>query len=87
MTNKINDGGPAFPARPTEQLSRGISITAHHGMTLRDYFAEEALAGLLARGIHYQTEGLRTGRPGLEECDIAGHAYAMADAMLLARGV
>lgn len=60
---------------------------AHGGISARDYFAAKAMQGLLARGIHYQTEGGRSHKNGLEECDIAGHSYAMADAMLAARGV
>ena len=39
MNNKINDGGPAFPA--DFQLYST-------GMTLRDYFAASALNGLIA---------------------------------------
>ena len=39
MSNKISDGGPAFPA--DFQLYST-------GMTLRDYFAAAALQGLLA---------------------------------------
>lgn len=35
---KINDGGPAFPADPH----------AVAGMTLRDYFATKAMQGILA---------------------------------------
>lgn len=55
------------------------------GMTLRDHFAGQAMQGLLARGLHYQTEGANSPRHGLSEEDIAGHAYAMADAMLKVR--
>ena len=40
MSNKINDGGPAFPA--DFQLYST-------GMTLRDYFAAAALQGLMAK--------------------------------------
>ena len=39
-----NNGGPAFPARPTEHLHGGGSITAHHGMSLRDYAAIKVIA-------------------------------------------
>ena len=41
MSNKTNDGGPAFPA--DFQLYST-------GMTLRDYFAAAALQGILANG-------------------------------------
>jgi hypothetical protein len=36
----INDGGPAYPVFSPE--------AAHKGMTLRDYFAGQALAGVMA---------------------------------------
>jgi len=38
MNKNINNGGPAFPGQ------------AHAGMTLRDWFAGHALAGLIASG-------------------------------------
>ena len=85
MTTK-NDGGPAFPGGVNEvytNIEKGDPTQS--GMTLRDYFAARAMQGLLARGIHYQTEGSRSFKSGLEECDIAGLAYEMAGAMLAAR--
>ena len=64
MTTKPNDGGPAFPRE------------GHYGMTLRDYFAAEAMHSfcgeLNMRNLHAATA-------------IAGWAYAMADEMLKAR--
>ena len=71
MKTPSNDGGPAFPfindhTHPT---------TINHGMTLRDYFAGQALAGFIAastgRDVHSQ--------PAARMC------YQMADAMLAAR--
>jgi hypothetical protein len=61
----INDGGPAFPTRYHEDM---------HGMTLRDWFAGQALQGLLAST--KTSDGLA----------IAKDAYILADAMLRARG-
>jgi hypothetical protein len=63
----INDGGPAFP-RPM--------VAAAPGMTLRDWFASQALAGLLAFQGHHMDAAL-----GAEDC------YNYADAMLKAREV
>jgi hypothetical protein len=63
----INDGGPAFP-RPM--------VAAAPGMTLRDWFAGQALAGLLRDGI--DVFGINV---------TANDAYKMADAMLRAREV
>ena len=71
MSTPINDGGPAFPARPTEHLSNGMSITAHHGMTLRDYFA----AKVMGYAVDHCTTYLRS----------AEEAYKIADAMIKAR--
>ena len=59
----IKDGGPAFPILRSDQP----------GMTLRDWFAGQALAGLLANGGAQFWEG------------DAQNAYAAADAMLAAR--
>jgi len=77
MSN-INDGGPAFPAEIEWQNQYGSGIEKHQGMTLRDYFAGQALVGLLAQppaepefGAHY----------------FAMSSYLTADAMLTAREV
>lgn len=40
--SKKNDGGPAFPRAAT------ILYEGHKGMSLRDYFAGQALVGLMA---------------------------------------
>lgn len=75
-----DDGGPAFPARPTETLSSGATISAHHGMSLRDWFAGQALAGLYAG----RPDGRIDASPDALAYD-AGAAFAIADAMLAAR--
>jgi hypothetical protein len=75
-----NDGGPAFPSQPLN--SQGDPICAAiEGMTLRDYFAARALQGELAsqdEGKEYDEED--------DPDELAGWCYAMADAMLRARG-
>lgn len=63
-----NDGGLAFP------ISREAEGWYEPGMTLRDYFAAQALAGL------YTQERTIT-----EHKWAAREAYAAADAMLAAR--
>lgn len=68
-----NDGGPAFPSK--NQLVDEIEYVCCEGMSLRDYFAGQALAGLLAVP--------DTGNWKFEEFSSA--AYQHADAMLEAR--
>jgi hypothetical protein len=76
MGETRNDGGPAFP-----YIVRGANgellAPAEPGMTLRDWFAGKALAGMAA-----QKEW-----GGGIECHkwASGHAYAFADAMLAER--
>ena len=67
MTNKINDGGPAFARDSHMDKQIGLYVQ-QQGMSLRDYFAAAALQGLLAY------DG---------DCSTAiGLAYHTADAML-----
>lgn len=66
--NNIKDGGPAFPTQ------NGCAYAP--GMTLRDYFAGQALSGLLA---HY-------GFCEITEKQVRdGYVYSIADAMIEAR--
>ena len=74
----IKAGGPAFPlpdpfvmAPGNENNMRQIAV----GMTLRDYFATNAMQGICA---HPDTWGLMLPQ-------IAAHSYEIADAMLKAR--
>lgn len=69
------DGGPAFPKVP-DDMRNGSA-----GMTLRDYFAGQALAGVAGNpNSPDQFLGFYEGKDLLAEW-----AYAAADAMLLAR--
>lgn len=66
----MKDGGPAFPQTPSEYF-------APTGMSLRDWFAGQALAGIgLAAMQKYQYPE-----------SWAKQAYDLADAMLKAREV
>lgn len=66
------DGGPAFPW----VTSAGSNvIMSKPGMSLRDYLAAQALAGLLANPTHDH----------LQPDQWAHDAYAIADAMLAER--
>lgn len=72
MTERDN-GGPAFPV-PEVRLPDGTGVVqGADGMTLRDWFAGQALAGLLA-----------SDRIG-QMVDNAKDAYTIADAMLAER--
>lgn len=65
--SKIKDGGPAFP--PAQMSSTYKPIPGFTGMTLRDWFAGQALAGA----------------PFDRTADTAARAYQIADAMLAER--
>jgi hypothetical protein len=69
--DKPNDGGPAFPSDRFSEL----------GMSLRDYFAGQALAGILADPERHGFNELHA------ECEftIAEDAYILADAMIIWR--
>ena len=73
----IKDGGPAFPVHSVSWKEKGEDCVAigTHGMTLRDYFAGQALAGLSAQTA-FATEPSET---------LASWSYQQADAMLAAR--
>ncbi len=68
MSAPINDGGPAFPMGYHPEGNNAD----HFGMTLRDYFAANALEKA-SRGSNRSAD------------EIAKRAYYIADAMLKAR--
>ena len=75
----IRDGGPAFPRPVSEDRAQGDqpdgnrTIGEQSGMTLRDYFAGQAIAGFV-------------GSPADFAFDSAARmAYDIADAMIVAR--
>ena len=70
--SKIETGGPAFP-RPMAETSLGGNYE-QDGMDLRDYFAGQALAGWPVTD------------HGSDADALARKCYAMADAMIRARG-
>lgn len=91
---EINDGGPAYPCasypKSAEQVreiaaAAGVGLmtaknwaSQHTGMSLRDWFAGQALAGMSA--------GHDSNGPWAWTPDVAAaSAYAVADAMLAAR--
>ena len=84
MSEKIETGGSAFPAP--------LGCGPYVGMTMRDYFAAKAMQALVSNDVLHEI--WRDWSKGIEfkdECSVvhsyATVAYAMADAMLKARGV
>ena len=69
--NEIKDGGAAFPHG--EVINNSLIYEGECGMSLRDWFAGQALAGTLPGAM-------------LNPEDYARLAYRMADAMLAIRG-
>ena len=67
-----SSGGPAFPNHAT--FEDGEPVT---GMTLRDYFAAQAVNGML--------NSEYSGGPGSNLYELARQAYAVADIMLKER--
>ncbi len=78
MKPPINDGGPAFPVADTVHSTGQVQYGVN-GMTLRDYFAGQALGGQLAFSPsdpfkkYHQPE------------EVAAACYRFADAMIAAR--
>lgn len=91
MANKIEDGGLAFPGSRLQQVgtvadhgfrdddSPTFDHVQHSGMSLRDYFAGQALAGssAAATGVGNMPDDVL--RQWAETC------YRVADAMISAR--
>lgn len=73
--SSINNGGPAFPRPYFEHPTNGEHSLAQEGMSLRDYFAGQALGGIIAS----------EGESRIPSDIVAKRAYELADAMLTAR--
>ena len=76
MTDQIDTGGPAFPIETT-------ATPYAPGMSLRDWFAGQALAGYTASG---DINPYGTASPE-SLAKIASWAYRVSDAMIAARSV
>lgn len=72
---EINTGGPAFPQPCDAETCPHINC---QGMTLRDWFAGQALAGMLSKGFIPSTVEI-------DDYDYTKAAYIIADSMLEAR--
>lgn len=79
-----NDGGPAFPSPEIRGADGTGFAEACYGMSLREWFAGQALPVIFAQVISdlNRENGDQAGSPRDE---IAQRAFAMADAMLAER--
>jgi hypothetical protein len=80
MTQKIDNGGQAFPLIEYCHDNPGSIAEIHHGMSLRDYFAAAALPAIIS-GLM-----LRWQEPGYSDIsaliEASRLAYDAADAIL-----
>jgi hypothetical protein len=82
----LSDGGAAFPVPLSLRQADGMPMTAAeffeggNGMTLRDYFAAQSLAGICQTKQSQEYGSLPD-----YHCDAAKRAYGYADAMLAFR--
>ena len=84
MSDKINAGGPAFPQFTQDPWQRPI-VTG--GMSLRDYFAGQALIALVANGVVSPSGGIPTTKVVRQGFEVAHAAYQYADAMIARKEV
>ena len=92
----INEGGPAFPAgsvrksRPAHDPGGNWVETdrvqpLHQGLTMRDYFAAQAMQGLACSDTTLWPSGADEADDPPDALFMARTAYLIADAMLEAR--
>jgi len=74
MSGTRKDGGAAFPTEPNTQQG----FFSHHGMSLRDWFAGQALAGMMANPSVFDGDDR-----GIKAA--VGQCYMAADRMLAER--
>lgn len=81
MSDQPDNGGPAFP-------TVAGNMVYSNGMSLRDWFAGQALAALINKAPFFDAQGEHGNAVDLIEfkSDMAVSAYFYADAMLAARG-
>jgi hypothetical protein len=83
----MNNGGPAFPQHGwTSDPTVLERMKDQSGMTLRDYFAGQALAGLCANpSIHAPNGNSGWSLVNCTTDDLVGYAFHLADDALAAR--
>lgn len=82
MSTPVNTGGPAFPFVQWRSPDGMYSVQQDAGMTLRDWFAGQALPQVMA--IYAVANGHMIGTDHFPR-NCAAHAYTMADAMITER--
>ena len=86
MPEEIKDGGPAFPFWTSPRTTTDTAP----GMSLRDWFAGQALAGIIMANAKADSDAavkaiIECGGIGLWVAATANSAYTYADAMLAER--
>lgn len=78
MSDKINNGGPAFPLNDTNLINICLNNSGEPmGMSLRDYFAAKVIQGVYS--------GRKVGFSTIDINEVSKLSYQVADAMLEAR--
>ena len=77
-----NDGGPAYPVAPSWNPNGDMVEGGFPGMSLRDWFIGQALAGMCASS--YWCENAQANDPVATKA-LADSSVAVADAILKAR--
>jgi hypothetical protein len=92
MSAPINDGGPAFPCESYGHRNGKETTVPAQGMTLRDYLAGQALAGIVPQieakinELSYKDENFESEIKVFFQVS-AYRAYTYADAMIAVREV
>lgn len=87
MSDRIKDGGPAFPVPDSHHANGQVQYGAN-GMTLRDAFAAKALNGWISGPCSGNALDEYEGDEGLfkeHQIEVAKACYGYADAMLAQR--
>ena len=77
----LDDGGPAYPSGKSEKAGYENTLPYHEGMTLRDWFAGQALPSCFSA----PCPPAWTSGSAEHRSQSAAAAYLMADAMLATR--
>lgn len=84
MSNKIDDGGPAFPISP---MGFSSVEAMYGGLSIRDHFAGLAMQALIAspRPIDDIHDSISSDNSAMSANNVSAWAYEVADAMIRAR--